>query len=57
MHTWDERNFNGVHYITMDSMCEKNNPEPGNYLIRVNVGDDVLSWDPVKMNYTPKKKK
>jgi len=57
VHTWDERNFNGVHYITMDSMCEKNNPEPGNYLIRVNVGDDVLSWDPVKMNYTPKKKK
>lgn len=57
VHTWDERNFNGVHYITMDSMCEKNNPEPGNYLIRVNVSNDELGWEPVKMNYTPKKKK
>ena len=57
VHTWDERNFNGVHYITMDSMCEKNNPEPGNYLVRVNVGVDNLDWEPVKMNYTPKKKK
>ena len=57
VHTWDERNFNGVHYITMDSMCEKNNPEPGDYLVRVNVSDDHLDWDPVRMNYTPKKKK
>ena len=57
VHTWDERNFNGVHYITMDSMCEKNNPEPGDYLVRVNVSDENLSWDPVRLNYTPKKKK
>lgn len=57
VHTWDERDFNGVHYITMDSMCEKNNPEPGNYLIRVNVGEDGVELEPVKMNYTPKKKK
>ncbi len=57
VHTWDERDFNGVHYITMDSMCEKNNPEPGNYLIRVNVGNDGVVCEPVKMNYTPKKKK
>jgi hypothetical protein len=41
----------------MDSMCEKNNPEPGDYLVRVNVSDDHLDWDPVRMNYTPKKKK
>ena len=56
VHTWDERNFNGVHYLTLDSMCEKNNPDPGDYLIRVNVGNEHLNWEPVRMNYTPKKK-
>ncbi|MBO6096235.1 MAG: hypothetical protein J6P56_02845 [Bacteroidales bacterium] len=56
VHTWDERNFNGVHYLTLDTMCEKNNPEPGDYLIRVNVGNNNLGWEPVRMNYTPKKK-
>ena len=56
VHTWDERNFNGVHYLTLDSMCEQNNPDPGNYLVRINVGNDNLSWEPVKMNYSIKKK-
>lgn len=42
---------------TRITLCEKNNPEPGNYLIRVNVADDELGWEPVRMNYTPKKKK
>ena len=56
VHTWDERNFNGVHFLTLDSMCEQNNPNPGNYLVRVNVSDKELSWEPVKMNYSIKKK-
>lgn len=57
VHTWDERNYNGVHYITMDAMCEKNNPQPGDYLVRVIVEPDGnLYWEPVRMYYTPKKK-
>lgn len=58
VHTWDERNFNGVHYLTLDSMCEVNNPDPGDYLVRVHVTQDpmMLKWTPVHMNYTPKKK-
>ena len=56
MHTWDERNFNGVHYLTLDTMCEKNNPDPGDYLVRINVGQKELTWAPVKMNYSIKKK-
>lgn len=56
VHTWDERNFNGVHYITMDTMCEANNPDPGDYLVRVNVrSDDIVTWSPVRMNYVPGK--
>ncbi len=57
VHTWDERNFNGVHYLTLEAMSERNNPEPGNYLVRMHVGEDELAWTPVKMNYTPKNKK
>ena len=56
VHTWDERNFNGVHYLTLDTMCEKNNPDPGDYLVRINVGQKELTWAPVKMNYSIKKK-
>ena len=53
VHTWDERNFNGVHYLTLDSMCEANNPNPGNYLVRVKVNQDsTASWSPVMMHYT-----
>ena len=56
VHTWDERDFNGVHYLTLNSMCEVNNPEPGDYLIRVDVrSDDTVLWSPVRMNYTPQK--
>ncbi len=57
VHTWDERDYNGVHYLTLDAMSERNNPEPGDYLIRLNVGaDGSVDWEPVHMNYTPKKK-
>lgn len=55
VHMWDERNYNGVHYLTLEAMSERNNPDPGDYLIRIHVGaDGSLSWTPVHMNYTPK---
>ena len=51
VHTWDERNFNGVHYLTLDSMCEANNPNPGDYLVRINVKQDGdVSWSPVHLS-------
>ena len=56
VHTWDERDFNGVHYITLDTMCEKERKGPGDYLIRVNVhADGSVDWEPVRQNYVPKK--
>ena len=50
VHTWDERDYNGVHYLTLDTMCEKNNPDPGDYLVRLNVGCNEITWEPVHMN-------
>lgn len=51
VHTWDERNYNGVHYLTLDTMCEKNNPEPGDYLVRVHCdADGEVKWSPVHMD-------
>jgi predicted phosphodiesterase len=56
VHKWDEQTVNGIEYLTLDSMCEENNPEPGDYLVRVNVkADGTTSWERVRMNYTPKK--
>ncbi len=58
VHTWDERNYNGVHYLTLDTMCERNNPEPGDYLIRIDCkADGEVSWSPVHMNTRAKKSK
>ena len=55
VHMWDERNYNGVHYLTLEAMSERNNPDPGDYLVRIHVGaDGSLAWTPVHMNYTPK---
>ena len=57
VHAWDEREFEGVTYLTLDSMSEDNNPNPGDYLVRVHVKKDgTLSWEKVHMNYTRKKK-
>ena len=56
VHKWDQQTVNGIEYLTLDSMCEANNPEPGDYLVRVNVNEDgTVSWERVRMNYTPKK--
>lgn len=55
VHTWDDRDYNGVHYLTLKAMSERNSPEPGDYLVRVNVsGNGNVNWEPVRMNYTPK---
>ena len=55
VHTWDERNFNGVHYLTLDAMSERNSPEPGDYLVRMHVdADGDVAWSPVHMSYTKK---
>ena len=55
VHMRDERDFNGVHYLTLDTMCEKNNPEPGDYLVRVDArADGAVTWSPVHMDYARK---
>lgn len=57
VHAWDQREYNGVTYLTLDSMSERNSPEPGDYLVRVNVHKDGgWGWEKVHMNYTTKKK-
>jgi predicted phosphodiesterase len=54
VHQWDEQHIGDVTYLTLDSMSERNNPGPGNYLVRVHVKTDgSLSWERVRMNYTP----
>ena len=55
VHKWDYQEVGGVHYITLDSMSENNNPEPGDYLCRVHVAKDgSYTWERVHMNYTAK---
>ena len=54
VHKWDEQVVGGVQYLTLDSMCEANNPKPGDYLVRVHVRKDgTISWERVHMEYTP----
>lgn len=56
VHKWDEQKNGDTVYLTLDSMCEANSPAPGDYLVRVHVKKDgTISWERVKMNYTPKK--
>ncbi len=56
VHKWDEREYNLVTYLTLDSMSERNSPEPGDYLVRVHVHKDgTLTWERVRMNYVAKK--
>ena len=50
-HKWDEQEVGGVNYITLDSMSENNNPEPGDYLLRVHCKKDgTITWEKVHMN-------
>ncbi|MBP5498591.1 MAG: metallophosphoesterase [Muribaculaceae bacterium] len=56
VHAWDEREYNLVTYLTLDSMSERNNPKPGDYLVRVNVSQNGdISWEKVHMDYVAKK--
>ena len=51
VHKWDEQVVNGIEYLTLDSMCEENNPEPGDYLVRVKCkADGGVTWEHVHMN-------
>lgn len=55
VHRWDEQVVDGVHFITLDSMSERNSPNPGDYLLRVHVkANGELTWERVRMNYTKK---
>ena len=52
VHKWDYQQDGVTEYITLDSMCEANNPEPGDYLLRVHVKKDgTVTWEKVHMNY------
>ena len=56
VHKWDYQQEGVTEYLTLDSMCEANNPEPGDYLVRVHVKKDgTVTWEHVRMNYTPQK--
>ena len=53
VHEWDERSNGNTQYLTLPTMCEENNPGPGDYLVRVHVRKDgTISWERVHMNYT-----
>ena len=50
VHKWDDQEVGGVRYLTLDAMSENNNPEPGDYLVRVHVGrNGSLSYEKVHM--------
>ena len=57
VHKWDERFYNNVYYLTLDSMSERNSPEPGDYLVRVKVyGQGGYDIERVHMDYVAPKK-
>ncbi|MBO4813590.1 MAG: metallophosphoesterase [Muribaculaceae bacterium] len=56
VHKWDERIYNMVYFLTLDSMSERNSPEPGDYLVRVNVDKEgSITLDRVHMDYVAPK--
>ncbi len=57
VHKWDEQIFNGVYFITLDSMSERNSPNPGDYLVRVKLDKDgIVDIEKVHMDYVAPKK-
>lgn len=57
VHKYEERVYNGVYFITLDSMSERNSPNPGDYLVRVNVSKNGdLYIENVHMDYVAPKK-
>ena len=58
VHKFDHDVIGGVEYLTCDAMAESNNPNPGEYLIRVKVdAKGNCSGEKVNMTYVPQKKK
>ncbi len=56
VHAWDDREFAGVRYITLESMSERNSPDPGDYLVRITCKKDgSVDMERVHMNYVAKK--
>lgn len=56
VHAWDDRVFEDVTYLTLDSMGERNSPNPGDYLVRVKVlKDGTVTWEKVHMSYVKNK--
>ena len=52
VHKWDDREVGGVRYLTLESMSERNSPEPGEYLVRVNVKKNgEIGVEKVMRNY------
>lgn len=55
VHKWDDREIGGVRYITLESMSERNSPNPGDYLVRITCKKDgSLDMQRVHMNYVAK---
>lgn len=55
VHAWDDREVGGVRYLTLESMSERNSPDPGDYLVRVHVNKDGdVTYERVHMNYVKK---
>ena len=55
VHKWDERVYYGVFFLTLDSMSERNSPNPGDYLVRVKVDKDgMIEIENVHMDYVAK---
>lgn len=53
VHKWDDRTIGDVRYLTLDSMSERNCPNPGDYLVRVTCKPDgTLNVEKVHMSYT-----
>ena len=55
VHAWDDRELGGVRYITLDTMSERNNPDAGDYLVRITCKKDgTVDMERVHMSYEPK---
>ena len=55
-HRWDERDFNGVHYLTIETMSERSHKNEGDYLVRVRIpasANQDVTYEKVRMKYVP----
>ena len=55
VHKWDDREVGGVRYLTLESMSERNSPNPGDYLVRITCKKDgSVDMERVHMSYVAK---